>query len=105
MDERIRLVIVKHENCGQKYLFKVPKNESVYAGDLVLVKNKRGKTLATCLCNDFSMEKDSDNYKAILAAFGATEPLASVVGKYYFHEFACEEVAENANQNLLQSAT
>ena len=51
MDETIRLVIVKHENCGQKYLFKVPDGESVYAGDLVVVKNKRGKTLATCLCD------------------------------------------------------
>ena len=37
----MNLVIVKHENCGQKYLFKVPDKESVYAGDLVLVSNRR----------------------------------------------------------------
>lgn len=83
----MNLVIVKHENCGKKYLFKVPDKESVYAGDLVLVSNRRGQTQATCLCNSFSMEEGSDEYKAILTAFGATEPLASVVGKYYYLKF------------------
>lgn len=105
MDETIRLVIVKHENCGQKYLFKVPDGESVYAGDLVVVKNKRGKTLATCLCDDFSIIKDSDEYKTILCAFGATEPLASVIGKFYLHKFKCVEATEEADKNLLQPAT
>lgn len=83
----MNLVIVKHENCGQKYLFKVPDKESVYAGNLVLVSNRRGQTLATCLCDSFSMEEGSNEYKAILTAFGATEPLASVVGKYYYSKF------------------
>ena len=83
----MNLVIVKHENCGQKYLFKVPDKESVYAGNLVLVSNRRGHTLATCLCDSFSIEDGSNEYKAILTAFGATEPLASVVGKYYYSKF------------------
>ena len=57
----MNLVIIKHENCGQKYLFKVPDKESVYAGDLVLVSNRRGQTQATCLCNSFSKQAVAGN--------------------------------------------
>lgn len=101
----MNLVIVKHENCGQKYLFKVPDKESVYAGDLVMVSNKRGKTLATCLCDSFSMKEGSDEYKAILTAFGATEPLAPVVGRYFYSQFKATEDVGNAAENVLQPAT
>ena len=92
----MNLVTVKHENCGQKYLFKVPDKESVYAGDLVVVSNKRGKILATCLCDSFYMREGSDEYKAILTAFGATEPLALVIGRYFYSQFKTLEDVENA---------
>lgn len=91
----MNLVIVKHENCGQKYLFSVPDKENVYAGDLVLVNNKRGKTLATALCDSFSLTEGSDEYKSILSAFGATEPLAPVVGKYFYSQF--KSAVENSD--------
>lgn len=97
----MNLVIVKHENCSQKYLFKVPDKESVYAGDLVMVSNKRGKVLATCLCDSFSMKECSDRYKTILTAFGATEPLAPVVGRYFYSQFKATEEVDNETENVL----
>lgn len=100
----MNLVIVKHENCGQKYLFKVPEKYSVCAGDLVLVKNKRGKTLSTCLCDSFSIEEGSDEFKAILSAFGTSEPLAPVIGRYSFLQFEATEYFGDTTENTLQSA-
>lgn len=83
----MNLVIVKYENCGQMYLFSVPDKENVYAGDLVLVNNKRGKTLATALCDSFSLKEGSDEYKSILSSFGARGSVAPVVGKYLYSQF------------------
>ena len=70
-----------------------------------MVSNKRGKTLATCLCGSFSMKEGSDEYKAILTAFGATEPLAPVVGRYFYSQFKATEDVGNVAENVLQSAT
>lgn len=89
----MNLVIVKHENCDQKYLFRVTKN--VYAGELVRVRTKKGDTLATCLCDSFSIEDGSDEYETILSAFGATEPLSYVIGSYYYSPFHEIENIEN----------
>lgn len=93
----MKLVIVKHENCGQKFLFQVPEKQYVYAGNLVLVKNKKGETLATCLCDGFTVDENSDTYKSILSAFGASEPLATVVGRYYFDRW--EDESEGSGEN------
>ena len=51
---KINVVIVKHENCGAKCVFLVPEGKTLKAGDLVKVNTKRGKTLATCLCDSFT---------------------------------------------------
>lgn len=83
----MNLVIVKHENCGRKYLFEVPDNYYVSAGDLVKVRNKKGEALATCLCDSFNLDENRSEYQAICAAFGATQPLAHVIGIYIYHEF------------------
>jgi hypothetical protein len=87
----MRIVIVKHENCGQKYLFEVPKGEFLSAGDLVKVQTKRGKQLATCLSDHFDIDENSEVFKNILSAFGASEPLSKVLGQYRYIEFSEEE--------------
>lgn len=51
----MNVVIVKHENCGAKYVFLVPEDKTFKAGDLVRVNTKRGETLATCLCDSFTV--------------------------------------------------
>lgn len=89
----VNLVIVKHEKCEKKYLFRVPNKEVAYAGDLVMVENKNGKCLATCLCDSYSISEGSDEYKSILSAFGASEPLAPVIGRLLYSPFA-KELAE-----------
>lgn len=94
----MKIVIVKHENCATKYVFEVPEKEYVYAGDLVLVENKRGKVLATCMCDGFNVKPDSPEFNAILEGFGATQPLAKVIGKFYYSEFKTEK-KEEASEN------
>ena len=47
-------VIVKHPNDFGKYLFFVPRQEDMRAGDEVLVETKRGPDQhATCVCDSF----------------------------------------------------
>ena len=92
----MKIVIVKHENCSTKYVFEVPEKEHIYAGDLVLVENKRGKVLATCMCDSFNVKPDSPEFNAILEGFCATQPLAKVIGKFYYSEFKTEKKEETS---------
>lgn len=92
----MKVVIVKHENCGQKYLFEVPDNHYLSAGDLVRVETKKGETLATCLCDSFELKEDTKQFDSIVSAFGATKPLAKVVGNYSYYEYS--DVIEKADK-------
>ena len=95
----MEVVIVKHENCGQKYLFALPEKKSLYAGQLVRVRTKKGESLATCLCDSFRLEEGSEVYKSILASFGASEPLAPVIGSYWFDNWEKEKAAIAVENN------
>lgn len=97
----MKIVIVKHENCGTKYVFEVPENESLKAGDLVLVENKKGKVLATCMCDSFAIKCDTPEFDAIVKGFGVTQPLKKIIGKFDYTEFKIEdeEVTECENKN------
>ena len=90
----MNIVIVKHENCGAKYLFLVPDGKTLNAGDLVRVNTKHGQTLATCLCDSFVVE-DETNAKYIANAFGVNEPTAYVVGKFTYDEWNMSNTVEN----------
>ena len=81
----MNVVIVKHENCGAKYLFLVPDGKSLNAGDLVRVNTKHGQALATCLCDSFVVE-DETKAKYIANAFGVNKPTAYVIGRYKKYE-------------------
>lgn len=87
----MKIVIVKHENCGQKFLFKVPESESVRAGDLVLVNTRRGEVFATCMCDSFYIDENTKVYKTILTSFGINEVTASVIGVCHVERFCYEQ--------------
>ena len=82
----MKVVIIKHENCGQKYIFEVPQERALKAGDLVLVQTKKGKTLGTCVCDSFPVESESV-LSAISQAFGTDKPKSSVIGRYNLNEW------------------
>ncbi len=84
----MNIVIVKHENCGTKYVFLVPDDKSLKAGDLVRIDTKYGETLATCLCDSFIIDvTDKEKMKSIFNAFGIDKPTAYVVGKFTYDEW------------------
>ena len=56
----MKIVIVKHENCGQKFLFEVPESKSIRAGDMVLVNTKREEAFATCMCDSFYIDENTN---------------------------------------------
>ncbi len=94
----MKIVIVKHENCGTKYVFEVPEREYLYAGDYVLVENKKGTVLAVCMCDSFTVKPESPEFNAIVAGFGVTKPLGKVVGKFFYSAFKTE-AEETNNEN------
>lgn len=84
----MNVVIVKHENCGAKYVFLVPDDKSLKAGDLVMVNTRRSETLATCLCDSFTVDvTDKEKIKNVFNAFGVDEPTAYVIGKFTYDEW------------------
>lgn len=84
----MNVVIVKHENCGAKYMFLVPEDKTLKVGDLVKVNTERGETLATCLCDSFTVDvTDKEKMKSIFNTFGVDEPTAYVVGKFTYDEW------------------
>ena len=85
---KMNIVIVKHENCGAKYVFLVPEDKTLKAGDLVRVNTKRGEILATCLCDSFVVDTtDREKMRNIFNAFGVDEPTAYVIGKFTYDEW------------------
>lgn len=89
----MKVVIIKHENCGQLYLFKVPRGQVLKAGELVLLDTKIGNNLGTCLCDSF--EVDEAVKDRIFSAFRIKEPTASVIGRYSFDKFSIDTEADN----------
>lgn len=84
----MNVVIAKHENCGAKYLFLVPEDKTFKAGDLVKVNTERGETLATCLCDSFTVDvTDKEKMKNIFNDFGIDESTAYVLGKFIYFTY------------------
>jgi len=66
-------------------LFGVPNGEYLNAGDLIKIKTKEGFGLGTCLCDSFTIrDGDTDKMDTIRQAFGVTQPLDAVVGRYIY---------------------
>lgn len=73
-----KIVVVKHFGDNGHYLFSVPAHKDLKQGDTVMVKNKRGDTTAKCICDSFEVSEGV--LKALAAKYGATLPLAPVIG-------------------------
>lgn len=93
----MKVVIIKHENSGQMYLFKVPQDYALFAGELVLVETKnKGNQLGRCLCDSFEMPKNQDAKNEIFKAFRiSSDPCSSVIGVYRLTEFTQKEYTNN----------
>lgn len=73
-----KIVVVKHFGDNGHYLFSVPEYRVLKQGDTVVVKNKRGDVTAVCVCDSFEVSEGV--LKALAAKYGATLPLAQVIG-------------------------
>ena len=93
----MKVVIIKHENSGQMYLFKVPQDYALFAGELVLVETKnKGHQLGRCLCDSFELPKNQDAKNEIFKAFKiSSDPCSSVIGVYRLTEFTQKEYTNN----------
>lgn len=77
-EQETKIVVVKHFGDNGHYLFSVPEHKELKQGDTVMVKNKRGDTTAVCVCDSFGVKESV--IKALAAKYGATLPLAPVIG-------------------------
>ena len=77
-----RIVIIRHAENG-KYLFRVPQDKHLKAGDMVLCQTRRGIVPGMCCCDSF----DTDKEETIKKAFGLSEnvALAPIIGDYQFN--------------------
>lgn len=73
-----KIVIVKHFGDNGHYLFSVPEYRDLKQGDMVMVRNKRGEATAQCVCDSFEVSEGV--LKALAARYGATLPLAPIIG-------------------------
>ena len=60
------------------YLCSVPEYRNLKQGDMVMVRNKRGEATAQCVCDSFEVSEGV--LKALAARYGATLPLAPIIG-------------------------
>lgn len=60
MGEIVRIVIVKHPNWNPQYVFKVPEDMNLYAGDYVLCETRKSPhEIARCITPSFTIERDT----------------------------------------------
>ena len=95
MANYVCLVLCQHPNDTGYYLFRAPAWSTLNAGDDVIVKTRRGKTLASVV-NSVSVEVDSPVYKMFIDVARAREPLAPVESRIMYHKFDYSE--ENKNE-------
>lgn len=91
-----KFVIVKHMENSGKYLFFVPMNQELFAGDAVICDTSRGKDqLGTCCCDAFMADPD-----VICPLFGTYEKnMKYVAGKVLVCRFSTEDsVSEDGSE-------
>lgn len=93
----MNVVVCKHPNDNGKYLFEVPKDEALFAGDYVLVSTKKSPSeIALCITDSFVPEDP----EAIAKLWGSnTKTICPVVAKLYKDEFVYEAKAEETQEN------
>ena len=72
------VAIIKYFDDSRHLLFAVPYGTVLAEGDIVLVKTRRGETVGKCVCSSFHVGENP--LKALAQKYGATLPLAPVIG-------------------------
>lgn len=85
----MNVVIVKHEKSDKHYLFRVPYNQNLIAGDLVLLDTKNGNQIGFCISDSFTTPKDENTAIKLYQAFGLNDkPSARVIGKLTLEDWS-----------------
>ena len=90
MDKPINIVFAYHENPNRRFLFRVPDNATIQAGDKIFVDTIHGEHPATAYTPSIWVSKAQ--LDAIVLAFGAYYPLKYVTGR---------EVTKTIKESLL----
>ena len=93
----IDLVAVKHTDDSKPFLFQAPAFCSLSPNQVVEIDTKLGKTTGKVVAT-YTVDPESDEYRFILAAMGAKEPLRNVLGVYEYRHIAWP--LENKEDNL-----
>lgn len=72
------LVFIGHEGTAKNYLFKLPLNINLKAGEKVYVNTSRGQDMGVCASNNFIV--DEHTTEQIIVGSGAYKPLKEVIG-------------------------
>lgn len=84
------LVLVQHQDGGQKFLFQAPYDSGLNTGDEVTVDTRRGKQKATVISSLSVNEENDSDRKAIdfiLKTTGATLPLRKTLSRMVEEDF------------------
>lgn len=92
--EYMTLVLAKHDNNNMVYLFRAPRGAYFDEGQRITVETRRGYAEATVVKTESYETKDSKLTQMLIAATGATLPLARVVAKQVPIEWPEDEEKE-----------
>lgn len=95
--EYMTLVLAKHDNNNMVYLFRAPRGTYFDEGQRITVETRRGYAEATVVKTESYETEDSKLTQMLIAATGATLPLARVVAKQVpieWPEVVVDEVKE-----------
>ena len=76
--EMVKIVIVKHSQNGQGFLFSVPFDKHLQKGDMVAVMTRKGEAFGECICDSFFAHNNVAD--ALAVHFGGRIPLMPVIG-------------------------
>ena len=86
----IGIALCRHDTSTRGYLFQMPRYANLNAGDRVIVETKNGEKDAVIL-ETLNTYVDDADYRMILLATGAHEPLRKVLRKVEERELRYDE--------------
>lgn len=103
MSEYIDLVICKHGNNPNAFIFQAPEWSTLKAGDKVIVETKKGEAEATVERVYTVNTTDKEEFEFIMMASGASLPLKKVLKKVTYKVFRYEDEGSEHEKNRLDS--
>ncbi len=87
----IGLALCSHKNNGYTFLFQMPRCATLKKGDRVVVETKNGETEAIVVETASTVFMNDDEYRMIIRATGAKEPLRRVLKKVTYEELKYDD--------------